>query len=62
MRWKRLLLDALKTAVVAFVVLQLKEYYDAHQFDTSGTAADGGLVGVGVFLVGAVQKFLTKSK
>lgn len=61
MSWKKILLDALKTAVVAFVVLQLKEYYDAHQFDTAGTAADSGLIGVGMFLVGAVQKVLKKS-
>lgn len=61
MSWKKLLLDALKTAIVAFVVLQLKEYYDAHQFDTPGTASDGALVGVGMFLVGAVQKVLKKS-
>jgi hypothetical protein len=61
MSWNKLLLDALKTAVVAFVVLQLKEYYDASQFDTVGTAADGGLIGVGMFLVGAVQKLLKKS-
>jgi hypothetical protein len=61
MSWKKLLLDALKTAIVAFVVLQLKEYYDAHQFDTAGTASDGTLIGVGTFLVGAVQKLVTKS-
>jgi hypothetical protein len=61
MSWKKLLLDALKTAVVAFVVLQLKEYYDASRFDTAGTAADGGLIGVGYFLVGAVEKLLKKS-
>jgi hypothetical protein len=61
MSWKKLLLDALKTAVVAFVVLQLKEYYDAHQFDTAGTGSDGALIGVGIFLVGAVQKLVKKS-
>lgn len=61
MSWKKLLLDALKTAVVAFVVLQLKEYYDASQFDTPATAVDGTLVGVGIFLVGAAQKLLQKS-
>jgi hypothetical protein len=61
MSWKKLMLDALKTAVVAFVVLQLKEYYDASQFDTAGTASDGGLIGVGTFLVGTVEKLLTKS-
>ena len=61
MSWKKLLIDALKTAIVAFVVLQLKEYYDAHQFDTAGTAADGTLIGIGTFLVGTVQKLVTKS-
>jgi len=44
--------------VVAFVVLQLKEYFDAGRFDTPATAVDATLVAVGVFLLSAVQKKL----
>jgi hypothetical protein len=46
------------TGVVAFVVLQLKEYFDAGRFDTPATAVDATLVAVGVFLLSAVQKKL----
>lgn len=60
MSWKRVLGEALKVAVIAFVVLQIKEQYDAGQFDTPANAVDGTLVGVGTFLVGAVQKLLKK--
>lgn len=61
MNWKQVFTGALKAAVVAFVVLQAKEKHDAGQFDTAGTAADGGLVGVGVLIVNVVQKLVTKS-
>lgn len=61
MSWKGVALDALKVAVIAFVVLQLKEQYDAGQFDTAANSVDGTLVGVGTFIVGAVQKLLKKS-
>jgi hypothetical protein len=60
MSWKRLLGEALKIAVIAFVVLQIKEQYDAGQFDTPANTVDGTLVGVGTFLVGAVQKLLKR--
>lgn len=60
MSWKRLLGEALKIAVIAFVVLQLKEQYDAGQFDTPANAVDGTLVGAGTLIVGAVQKLLKR--
>lgn len=60
MSWKGVAGEALKVAVIAFVVLQLKEQYDANQFDTPANAVDGTLVGVGTFIVGAVQKLLKK--
>lgn len=60
MSWKGIAVEALKIAVIAFVVLQLKEQYDANQFDTPANAVDGTLVGVGTFIVGAVQKLLKK--
>ena len=60
MSWKQVLGEALKIAVIAFVVLQIKEQYDAGQFDTPANAVDGTLVGIGTFIVGAAQKFLKK--
>jgi len=60
MSWKGIAVEALKIAVIAFVVLQLKEQYDANQFDTPANAVDGTLVGAGTFIVGAVQKLLKK--
>ncbi len=49
--WSVLLIRTLKVAVVAFVVLQLKELKDAGRFDTGGTAVDGLLIGAGTFLL-----------
>ena len=60
MSWKQVAIDALKVAVIAFVVLQLKEQYDANQFDTPANAVDGTLVGAGTLIVGAVQKLLKR--
>jgi len=60
MSWKGLLLESLKIAVIAFVVLQIKEQYDAGQFDTPANAVDGTLVGAGTFIVGAVQKLVKR--
>ena len=48
------------TALVAFVVLQAKEWFDAGAFDTVATAVDASLIAAGLFLVNAVLK-LTKS-
>lgn len=48
------------TAVIAFVVLQAKEMFDAGRFDTPATAVDAVLIAVGVFLVNAIYK-LAKS-
>jgi hypothetical protein len=48
------------TGVVAFVVLQLKEYFDAGRFDTPATAVDATLVAVGVFLLSAALKALKR--
>jgi hypothetical protein len=60
MSWKQVLTGGLKAALVAFVVLQVKEKRDAGQFDTPGTAADGALVGAGMLVVNAIQKLVTK--
>ena len=55
--WGQVLFRTVSTAVIAFVVLQAKEYVDAGRFDTAGTGADALLIGGGVFLVNAVLKW-----
>lgn len=58
--WGAVAMRSVITAVVAFVVLQAKEMFDAGRFDTPATAVDAALVGAGVFLVNAIYK-LAKS-
>lgn len=45
---------AAKVAVVAFVVLQVKELIDAGRFDTLGTGIDAGLIAAATLLLDAV--------
>ncbi len=59
-RWAEVLSRSVTTAVVAFVVLQAKEWVDARAFDTPGTAVDAVLIAATLFLVNAVLKW-TKS-
>jgi hypothetical protein len=40
-------------AVVAFVVMQAKEWVDAGAFDVAGTGVDALLIAAGVFIVNA---------
>ena len=56
--WGQVAFRALTTAVMAFVVLQAKEFYDAGRFDTTGTGADALLIGCGIFLLNAGLKWL----
>ena len=58
--WGAVAMRSATTAVVAFVVLQAKEMYDAGRFDTPATAVDAVLIAVGIFLVNAIYK-LAKS-
>lgn len=58
--WSQLGFRALTTAVIAFMVLQAKEYYDAGRFDTTGTGADALLIAAGVLLLGAIMMQMTK--
>jgi hypothetical protein len=55
--WPELIARTLKVAVVAFVVLQLKELRDAGHFDTAGTAVDAGLIAGGTLLLNAALGF-----
>jgi hypothetical protein len=52
--WTELFVRTLKVAVVAFVVLQIKELRDAGHFDTPGTAVDAGLIAGGTLILNAV--------
>jgi len=52
--WNVILLRTVKAAVIAFVMLQAKEYFDAGAFDTPATALDAGLIAAATFLLNAV--------
>jgi hypothetical protein len=55
--WSAVTMRAVTVVVIAFVVLQAKEYFDAGAFDTPATSVDAALVGAGTFLVYAVLKW-----
>jgi hypothetical protein len=59
--WGDLLFRAVTTAVVAFVVLQAKEYVDAGMFDTPATAVDAGLIAAGILVLNAILKLKTST-
>jgi hypothetical protein len=52
--WADLVVRAVKVALVAFVVLQLKELIDAGTFDTLATSIDAGLIAIGTLVVNAI--------
>lgn len=52
--WMALAIRSLRIGVIAFLVLQGKEYVDAGRFDTLYTAIDGALIGAGTFVVHAL--------
>ncbi|MGH7494835.1 MAG: hypothetical protein ACREOO_20880 [bacterium] len=56
--WSELLINAVKVAVVGFVVLQAKEYFEAGMLDTPATALDAGLIAAGVFVLNAILKLV----
>ena len=56
--WSAVTFRAATAAVVAFVVLQAKEYFDAGRFDTTGTGADAVIIGAGVLLLNAILKMV----
>jgi len=53
--WADVFLRTLKAAVVAFLVLQLKEWFDAGSFDTPAAAVDAGLIAGGTFVLNAIH-------
>ena len=54
--WMGALSRSINIAVVAFIVLQAKEYYDAHAFDTAANSVDSLLVATGNFILSAFTK------
>jgi hypothetical protein len=54
--WIDILTNTGLTALVAFVVLQAKELFDAGRLDTPATAVDAGLIAAGVLLLNAIMK------
>ena len=55
--WTGVTVRAVNVAIVAFVVLQAKELYDAGAFDTPATSVDAVLIGAGTFLLYAILKW-----
>lgn len=56
-RWGELFGRTVMTAAVTFVVLQLKEWFDANRFDTPATAVDALIIAAGTFVVYAILKW-----
>ena len=52
--WVDLLVRTVKVAVAGFVVLQMKEWFDAGSFDTPATVVDAGLIAGGTLLLNAI--------
>jgi len=59
--WADAFLRAVKTAVVGFMVLQAKEWFDVGRFDTTGTATDALSIAGGVFLMYSIQRVARSS-
>ena len=54
--WADVVIRTVTVAVVAFVVLQIKEWLDAGMLDTSGTAVDAALIAGGIFVLNAILR------
>jgi len=52
--WAAVFIRTVKAAVIAFVVLQLKEWFDARAFDTPATAVDAALIAGATFALNAI--------
>jgi hypothetical protein len=55
--WADVVVRTVKAALVAFVVLQLKEWFDAGVFDTPAAATDAALIAGGTLVVNAILKW-----
>jgi hypothetical protein len=54
--WADVFVRAIKAAIVAFIVLQMKEWFDAGRFDTPGTAADAAMIAGGAIVLNAILR------
>lgn len=54
--WADLFVQAVKVAVVGFVVLQSKEWFDAGGFDAPAAALDAALIAAGTLVLNAIIK------
>jgi len=52
--WADIIVRVVEVAIVAFVVLQVKECVDAGTFDTVGTATDAALIAGGILLLNVI--------
>ena len=52
--WADLFVGTLKAAVVAFVVIGLKDWFDAGALDAPDTAVDAALIAGGTFVLNAI--------
>ena len=52
--WADVFVRTVKAAVIAFVALQAKEWFDAGAFDTPAAAVDSTLIAGGTFALNAV--------
>jgi hypothetical protein len=57
--WADVFIRTVKVALVAFVVLQMKEWVDAGALDTLGTATDALLIAAGTFGLEAVLRLVS---
>jgi len=53
--WADVFIRTVKAAAVAFVVLQLKDWFEAGVFDTPATAGDAALIAAATFLLNAIH-------
>ncbi len=53
--WAGVFVRTVQAAVIAFVVLQLKEWFDAGAFDTPATALDAALIAGATFALNAIH-------
>lgn len=58
--FRHLLLRFIKVVVIAFIVLQIKEYVDAGMFDTAATLVDAGLIAAGILLIDLILMRLNR--
>lgn len=58
----QLILRFFKIAVIAFLVMQIKEYVDAGVFDIPGVLMDSALIAAGVLIVDLVSMSLRPRK